>query len=250
MDPGELFTDLPELVGDVAELAPAEVLPAELAPVFAAGWIVRLLLVFGRHAYLLAFAGALVENTVFLGFLLPGGTVVALASAGGHAAGLSLPALALLAAAGMTSGAIVDYMLGRTGAARLLEHRRAGRLGRALAAQLAQAGPLLRRHGWWIMLVAHAFGHGRSTLAVAAGAARLPLARFLAIELPAALLWGSLYAGGGYLLADQWHHVDLALRTAGWLGAGALLVGVLLWWFWRWSLRRRPQAGAGGADPA
>ncbi|HEX2034653.1 MAG TPA: DedA family protein [Chloroflexota bacterium] len=242
---GESLPDLQQiqdLVQDLAGVAPLEVLPVDPLPVHAVTWFARLLLFFARHAYLLAFVGALLENTIVLGFLLPGGAVVALSAAGARQAQLSLPTLVLLAAAGMTGGAVIDYFLGRAGIARLLHHRWAGRLGRRLATQLEQAEPLLRRHGWWVMLLAHAFGHGRSSLALAAGASGLPLARFLAIEIPAALLWSAVYAGGGFLLAAEWETFELVLRRAGWAVTAATVCGVVAWWY----LHRRRRQSRGG----
>src|SRR5262245_50704322 len=107
--------DLPQVVHDIAEVVPVEVLPVDRLPVHAITWFARLLTFFAHHAYLLTFFGALVENTVVLGFLLPGGAVVALAGAGGREANLSLPVLVFLAAAGMCCGAVIDYYLGRAG---------------------------------------------------------------------------------------------------------------------------------------
>ena len=66
-------------------------LPVDPLPVHAVTWLSRLLSFFGQHAYFLTFAGALIENTIFLGFLLPGGAVVALAGAGGRRAGSPCP---------------------------------------------------------------------------------------------------------------------------------------------------------------
>ncbi|MDQ3699766.1 MAG: DedA family protein [Chloroflexota bacterium] len=232
--------DIPQLVQDFADVVPVEAFPVDALPVHAASWLARLMVFFAHHAYFLTFMGALIENTILLGFLLPGGAVVALAGAGGRTAGHSLPLLILLAASGMCGGAAIDYYLGRAGIARLLHHRWAGRWGRRLAMQLEQAEPLLRRHGWWIMLVAHAFGTGRSSLAVAAGASGLPLKRFMAIEAPAAVLWSAIYAGGGYVLAAQWSTFELVIRRAGWLMSVVAVLVVLVWWLWQ---RRRPKGG-------
>jgi membrane protein DedA with SNARE-associated domain len=248
---GTLVADLPNLADGVAALVPAEALavPVEALPLAAAGWVARLIVLFGRYAYLLALAGSLIENTLVLGFLLPGGTVVALAGAGARAVGLPLPVLVFLAAAGMTGGACIDYWMGRAGVARLLlhprlqAHPRTGTFCRGLAVKLDGAAPLLRRHGWWMMLMAHAFGHGRSTMALAAGAGRLPLRRFLAIEVPAAVLWATIFAGGGYLLADRWQAVELALRQVGAVGLLLLPAAGALWW-WRRSRRARRTARA------
>lgn len=240
---------LPEVMPDLAPLGSVEALPVEALPVFAASWFLRLLRFFSRYALLLAFAGAMVENTIFLGFLLPGGAVVALAGAGARAGGTPVVAVVLLAAAGMTCGAIVDYFLGRAGIHQLLAHRWTGRFGKQLARQLHSATPLLRRHGWWVMLVAHAFGHGRSALAIAAGASNFGLRRFIAIEVPAALLWSVLYAGGGYMLAREWHTFEFILRRIGWVGAVIVGTGVLAWVLWqRWQRKEGGLVAAG--EPA
>jgi membrane protein DedA with SNARE-associated domain len=233
-------SDLPQAVHDIAEVVPVEAFPLDPLPVHAISWFARLLAFFAHHAYLLTFFGALVENTILLGFLLPGGAVVALAGAGGREAGASLPVLVVLAAAGMCAGAVIDYYLGRAGIARVLRHRLMGIWGTRFAEQLEQAEPLLRRHGWWIMLMAHAFGTGRSSLAVAAGASGLPLRRFLAMEAPAALLWSAVYAGGGYILAAQWGTFELVLRRLGWVGTLGMVVLIVAWLVWN---KRRSRGG-------
>ena len=230
--------DLPQVVHDIAEVVPVEALPVDPLPVHAVTWLSRLLSFFGQHAYVLTFAGALIENTIFLGFLLPGGAVVALAGAGGRRAELSLPLLIVLATAGMVGGAFIDYLLGRAGIARLLHHPLMGRWGIRMAHQLEQAEPLLSRHGWWIMLLAHAFGTGRSALAVAAGASGLPWRRFMVMEAPAALLWSTVYAGGGYVLASQWSTFELILRRVGWVGTVVAVFVIGGWYFWQRRLIR------------
>ncbi|HEV2124700.1 MAG TPA: DedA family protein, partial [Chloroflexota bacterium] len=243
------LSPLSALLEDLAGAVPAEALPVDALPVqavFTLTWLTRLLMMLGQHAYVLGFLGALVENTVLLGFVLPGGTIVALSGAGARTAGGSLPLLILLGAAGMTGGAVIDYYIGRSGLTRLLRQRWMGRWGQHLEAQLNSAAPLLHRHGWWMMLVAHAFGHGRSALAVAAGMSHFSLRRLLAIEIPAALLWSSFYTGGGYLLAEHWDRLELALRRAGWAGIGVALLSGLSWWGLRWlqqrAQRQQPEA--------
>ena len=245
MDPAELFDlhDLPDIMPDIAELVPVEAFPVDPVMVQqAAGWLGRMLVVFGRHAFLLAFFGAFIENTVVLGFLLPGGTVVALSGAAGRSASLSLPWLIVLSALGMTAGAVTNYYCGRAGLQRILARRWTGKIGRELSVQLRNAEPLLRKHGWWVMLFAHAFGPGRSTLALAAGASGFSLVRFLIIELPAAFLWSALYAGGGFLLAAEWHNLEFLLRRIGWAGAVFLVIGGGGYWLWNRRLSRMAES--------
>ena len=79
------------------------------------------------------------------------------------------------------------------------------------------------------------------------GAAGFPLRRLLALQLPAALLWSGLYAGGGYVLGDQWGRLEQAVRQAGAAGAGAAVLVLGAWWAARrW---RRGRVGARVAVP-
>ncbi len=207
-------------------------------------WLHGSLHAIGQHAYLLVFLGSFLENTVILGFILPGGVAVAVASAAGREADASVVLLFVFGAAGMAGGAAFDYFLGRLGAERVLLSPRLGRIGPYLLRKLDDAKPLLAKHGWWMMLVVHAFGHGRSSLALAAGASRLPFSRFMAMEIPAAVLWAGAFVGGGYFLGGEWRLVTRAMARLGWVGAGIAIAAAVWWWF----RRRRAQAtGAGDA---
>lgn len=199
--------------------------------------------VLGPHSYLMVFLGSFLENTVILGFLLPGGIAVAVASAGGREVGASPVVLYLLGTAGMAGGAVFDYVLGRLGAERLLLSPRLGRLGPYLLTKLDDAKPLIVKHGWWMMLVVHAFGHGRSSLAMAAGASRLPLRRFLAMELPAAAMWSAAFVGGGYFLGGEWRLVTRTMARLGWAGAVVAIIAVAVWWYRRSRASRRLDPG-------
>ncbi|MCX5986197.1 MAG: DedA family protein [Chloroflexi bacterium] len=204
-------------------------------------WFHQTLYALGNHSYMLVFFGSFLENTVILGFLLPGGVAVAIASAAGREVDASLPLLVALGAAGMCGGAVFDYWLGRIGAERVLLQPWVGRLGPYLLGKLDEAKPHIHKHGWWMMLVVHAFGHGRSSLALAAGASRLSLVRFLLMEAPAALLWSGAFVGGGYFLGGEWRRVTWVMNRMGWMGAAVAVIACLVWWY-----RRRNSADSGG----
>lgn len=202
----------------------------------AAGWLLWTLKFLAKHGYLLAFLGAFGESTAVLGAILPGGSVVVLSGIAARSGGLSLPLLVGLSAAGMVLGAVVNYVIGRTGYRWLPAE---SRLGQRLRRELDRAGVVLTRHGWWAMTIAYLFGPGRSVLSLAAGAGRMPLGRFLSIQIPAALLWSTIYAGGAYALAGEWRIIERILYRAGWAGTAGAVAAVAVWWL----LRRRMRAG-------
>jgi hypothetical protein len=53
------------------------------------------------------------------------------------------------------------------------------------------------------------------------------------MEVPAALLWSTVYAGGGYVLASQWSTFELVLRRLGWVGTVVAVVIIGTWYFWQ-----------------
>ncbi len=198
----------------------------------------------GHHSYLFVFFGSFLENTVILGFLLPGGVAVAFASAAGRQVDASLPVLVALGAAGMCGGAVLDYWLGFVGAERVLLQPWVGRLGPYLLGKLDEAKPHIHKHGWWMMLVVHAFGHGRSSLALAAGASRVSFSRFLLMEAPAAIIWSIAFVSGGYFLGGEWRRVTWVLNRMGWTGAAVAVFVLLVWWY----RRRNSQRSGGGTS--
>jgi membrane protein DedA with SNARE-associated domain len=203
----------------------------------AAGWFLWTLKFLAKHGYLLAFLGAFGESTAVLGAILPGGSVVVLSGIAARSGGLSLPLLVGLSAAGMVLGAVVNYLVGRIGYGWLPAE---SRLGQRLRRELDHAGVVLSMHGWWAMTVAYLFGPGRSVLSLAAGAGRMPPGRFLCIQIPAALLWSTIYAGGAYMLAGEWRTIERILYRAGWAGTAGAIAAVAVWWV----LRRRVRARA------
>jgi membrane protein DedA with SNARE-associated domain len=176
-----------------------------------------------RAAYLdwgypLVLAGALLENTILLGLILPGGTVVLLGAVYAQQGEMSLTLVLVLAWIGMVLGTSIDYLLGRYGLRRALNGTR---LMAKLEPGLAEAERYLERYGAWAFLLAHFIGHIRSFLAITAGTSKLPYRRFLLFEGIAALVWNGLFVGAGYILGEN---TELLQR----LLSGAGLVAVLM----------------------
>jgi membrane-associated protein len=150
---------------------------------------------------------------------------------------LELPWVILVGWIGTFLGASFDYTIGRfndrTWLRRVMEQRH-------MADALDRAGDLLRRYGPLAFLLGHFVAQIRSLVFVAAGATRLPYWRFALYEAPAALAWTTVYAIGGYFLADQLPLFEQIMKSFGWVVA--LAIGAFVTWkVWLQPRRRAPE---------
>lgn len=171
---------------------------------------------FDTFGYPLTFFGALLENTVFLGLILPGGSMVLASAAYARLGDLQWPAVLLLGWTGMVLGNCIDYWLGRKALRPLLD--RFGRRRQFIRSHV-RARRFLARHGIWAIAAGHFLGHVRSFIAIAAGSSRFPFPRYLVLEVPAALAWNLLYCSLGYLLAARLDVVRTVFERIGLFGA-------------------------------
>ncbi|MGH2368366.1 MAG: DedA family protein [Chloroflexota bacterium] len=189
-----------------------------------------LLAAYDRFGYLLVFFGALMEHSILLGLIIPGGTLVTIGGAAARLESLRLPLTMAVGALGMLSGACIDYWIGHSGLSRLLLR---SRLGRRLRPALDRAAVLLRRHGWWAITLVHALGAGRSAVAVTAGACRMPFWRFVLCEIPAAIAWSAFFNLLGYGVATNLDIIQRLIQRAGVAIVVVLILVLLLRWTWR-----------------
>jgi membrane-associated protein len=213
-------------------------------------WLVHTIESLGPHAEILTFIGAILENTALVSVALPGGIAVVVAAAAGRADDASLLLMIVLATIGTIIGAAFDWTLGRMGVARVLAHPATGRLGRYLLKKLSDAEPAMAHHGWWLMLIMHVVGQGRTAFAVAAGTSGMPLRRFLQIEAPAAFVWSLIYVSGGYWLGGRMQHVAQVMVRWGWtFVAGMILVVGVVWLVRRWFSPKSSSHGESNGGP-
>lgn len=168
--------------------------------------------VYGAWGYPVVLAGALLENTVLLGLLLPGGSLVLLGAVYAQQGMLALPLVLLLGWLGMVLGTSIDYALGRWAMHAAL---RRTSLAAQLEPKLADARRFLVRHGAWALVVAHFIGHLRSFVAITAGMGRLSYRRFLCYEAVAALAWNLVWVLTGYALGDNLDRLQRLMGGAG-----------------------------------
>lgn len=180
---------------------------------------------FDDFGYPLTFVGALLENTVLLGLILPVGGMVLASAAYARLGELQWPIVLLLGWLGMVIGNCFDYWLGRRALRPLLDwfggHR-------SFIHHFERARTFLDRHGVWAIATGHFLGHLRSFIAIAAGSSRFPFGRYLAFELAAALAWNLLYCTLGYVLAENLDTVRKVFERIGLFGLAALALALLV----------------------
>lgn len=174
--------------------------------------------------YLVLFALVFVESGLFVGFFLPGDTLLFAAGllAARAGSGLSLPVLALGTAVAAVAGDAVGYWTGRR-LGRPWVERRAGRA----AHHLPRAEAFYARWGVSAVVIARFIPWVRTFTPIVAGMARMPYPRFLAANVVGALLWGS-----GLIVLGYVAHTVPWVRYAAYAVAGvsvlASLVGPVL----------------------
>lgn len=148
---------------------------------------------FESYGYLTVFLAPLLENTVFLGALLPGTLVMLLAGLGAHDGLISFWLAIPLGIAGAIIGDTISYGIGRFGWQRLGPEARLVRWSERMRE------PLLE-HSIWLVLSYHFAGYSRLVGPAAAGFMRMPFLRWMVLDYAGVALWVVVYLMGGYLL--------------------------------------------------
>jgi len=138
------------------------------------------------------------------------------------------PLVVLAATAGSVIGALVLYVLGRTGGRTLL--LRHGRLLRLDEQRLDRADEWFDRHGPKVVFLGRLLPGVRSVVSVPAGASEMPVARFLLYTTAGSAVWNSALVGAGWALGTRWDEVTVVVESLQWpiLGAATLAAAVAL----------------------
>lgn len=190
----------------------------------------------GSWGYLLVFAGATLESAAFLGFLVPGETLVIVSGVLASLGIFDLTELIVVVGLGAIAGDNVSYQLGRRlGREWLLRH--GARVG-LHPARLEHVERVYERYGGRAVTFGRFVGFLRPLVPFVAGAARMPYARFLAFNLFACVAWAVITVLLGYFVGESWELVERWIGRTG-LAAAALVavIAAVVWW------RRRRRRG-------
>jgi membrane-associated protein len=192
----------------------------------------------GPLIYFLVFVVPALEASVFVGFFLPGETVVLLGGVLAFQHRVGLGGVIAAAILGAIIGDSIGYLVGRR-YGRRLQNSRLGRIvgERRWAATEAflhrRGGPSVFLGRWTALL--------RALVPAAAGMAKLPPRTFFTWNVAGGVLWATAVAVGGYLAGDAYRRLEHFLGPA----AFVLLVVIVLGFVVRHVLHARRRSPAG-----
>jgi undecaprenyl-diphosphatase len=205
-------------------------------------WFVRILTpIFGDWGYLLVFAGCFLENSVFLGLIVPGETILVLGGFFAATGTLQVFWVAGLALVGAFIGDSVGYWLGRSAGRSLLE--RYGHHLRITEERTRTVERYFEKHGGKTVLVGRFTMFLRAMAAFTAGMYRMSYMRFLLADTAGALAWVAAYSALGYFLGYNWEEVELVRNSADYIALGIIVIVVAVVIWKRRRLRRETSQG-------
>jgi membrane-associated protein len=188
---------------------------------------------FEEWGYVIVFALGVLENSAFVGFVVPGDLVLLLAGFYAERSTLDLPPIVLLAFVAALLGDSLGYAVGRFAGRRLVN-----RFGKRLFPpdRLARVDLYFAEYGTWAVAMGRLTPVVRSVNTFAAGMARMPFPKFLGAVAIAASVWAVAYPVLGFVFSGSFEAVRRALGPA---GVVLLLIFVGgLYWTYRRMVRR------------
>lgn len=172
---------------------------------------------------LLAALGMFCETTILVGLLIPGDTIVLVASTGVETVPLYIGMLAAVVG-GSLAGESVGFLLGRWFGHRI----RASKLGERLGeSHWLRAERYLKRRGGLAVFASRFLPVLHSLVPLTVGMTQWRYRRFMAWTAPACLIWATAYVTVGSLAAGGYRQLAAQLHWAGYL-FGALVIVFLL----------------------
>ncbi|MEO7118713.1 MAG: VTT domain-containing protein [Candidatus Limnocylindrales bacterium] len=167
-----------------------------------------LIAAFGSLAYVGLFAVIFAETGLFVGFFLPGDSLLLVAgilATPDQGARLDLPLVVLVCTTAAIVGNMTGFAFGRRVGRRLYEREDSRFFKRE---HLLAAEKFYEKHGGKTIVLARFMPFVRTFAPIVAGASAMPASRFLAYTVVGGLLWGAGLPIGGYVVGEQFPDID------------------------------------------
>lgn len=175
---------------------------------------------------LLAGLGIMLETSVLVGLIVPGDTIVLVAST---AVG-SVPeyvALALVVILGALAGESIGFALGRW----FGPHIQHSRLGRRIGEEnWARAQRYLDRRGGPAVFISRFLPVLHSLIPLTVGMSTMRYRKFMAWTVPACVIWSFSYVTVGWVAADGYRELSRELHWAGYIFVAVIAAFLIAVW--------------------
>ncbi len=163
------------------------------------------------------------ENSIILGFIFPGVTVMLLAGFVARTTGGNLIVMIILATFGSFCGDNFDYFLGRRGG-RFFEEKP------LYKRSVSKVEPYLKKYGVLAIFVGRFSAWSRAWVALASGILKFPYFLFAPVSAISALSWTSVWIVTGFLLGANRGLIENYLGKASFIG-WLIFLGILIYYF-------------------
>ena len=187
----------------------------------------RLVPLFSNWGYLIVFAGVFLESIFLTGWLAPGTTVILIGGFFAAQGELNIFMLWTTSVVAALLGDNVGYFIGRRMGRETAErYDRKPRLRRGM--QRSQR--FFKRYGGITVLFGRMISGVDAFIPVTAGMNGMPHWRYMAYDIPGAMLWSGVFCALGYFFGENWQAIDKVINWMGWgtLGLIALVVAAAL----------------------
>jgi membrane protein DedA with SNARE-associated domain len=168
----------------------------------------------------LAGIGMLLETSVLVGLIVPGDTIVIVASTG-VANWVEYSALVVAVVVGALGGETIGFALGRFFGPRI----RGSRLGQRIGYEnWMRAENYLDRRGGIAVFVSRFLPVLHSLIPLTVGMSTMRYRKFLAWTVPACIIWAFAYASIGWAAAGTYRELSGRLHYAGYVFVGIIVV--------------------------
>lgn len=184
---------------------------------------------------LLAGLAIMCETTLFVGLIVPGDTVVLVASTGTANAGQYV-ALILVVIVGALCGESLGFALGRFFGPRIRRSWVGRRIGES---HWANAERYLDRRGGPAVFLSRFLPVLHSLVPLTVGMSSMSYRKFLAWTAPACALWAVAYSTVGWLAAGSYRQLSSQLHWAGFVFVAIIVVFLVAIWLIKKRIAKR-----------
>lgn len=184
-------------------------------------WLMPL---FANWGYPIVLAGVFLESIFLTGWLAPGTTVLLIAGFYAAQGELNIFMIWVMSVMAALLGDNVGYFMGRRMGQRATEKYEGKPRVRS---GMERSQRFFDRYGGITVLFGRIISGVDAFIPVTAGMNGMPHWKYMAYDIPGAMLWSGLFCVLGYFFGNNWRTIDKVINWLGW-GALALLAVVVL----------------------